>query len=40
MTDMDFEAFCNEIDFLRKEVDILQEQNKKLMDYIIKNRRK
>lgn len=31
------EALENEIDFLRKSNDMLVEQNKKLMDYIIKH---
>lgn len=36
MTDIDREALCNEIDFLQKEVDKYREQNKKLINLIIK----
>lgn len=34
------EALENEIDFLRKSNDMLVEQNKKLMDYIIRHDRR
>lgn len=38
MNDKDLiEALENEVDFLRKSNDMLVEQNKKLMDYIIKH---
>ena len=36
MTDIEREALCNEIDFLQKEVDKYREQNKKLINLIIK----
>ena len=36
MTDIEHEALCNEIDFLQREVDRYREQNKKLINFIIK----
>lgn len=36
MTDIEREALCNEIDFLQKEVDKYREQNKKLINLIIR----
>lgn len=36
MTDIEHEALCNEIDFLQREVDIYREQNKKLINLIIR----
>lgn len=36
MTDIEHEALCNEIDFLQREVDKYREQNKKLINFIIK----
>ena len=39
MTEIQFEALCNEVDFLQKEVERLQEQNKTLVNLIIKMRK-
>lgn len=36
MTDIEREALCNEIDFLQKEVYKYREQNKKLINFIIR----
>ena len=36
MTDIEREALYNEIDFLQREVDMYREQNKKLINFIIK----
>lgn len=36
VTDIEHEALCNEIDFLQREVDRYREQNKKLINFIIK----
>ena len=36
MIDIEREALYNEIDFLQKEVDMYREQNKKLINFIIK----
>lgn len=36
MTDIEHEALCNEIDFLQKELDRYREQNKKLINFIIR----
>lgn len=36
MTDIEHEALCNEIDFLQREVDRYREQNKRLINLIIK----
>lgn len=38
MRDIEREALYNEIDFLQKEVDMYREQNKKLINFIIKMR--
>ena len=39
MTDIEREALCNEIDFLQREVDRYMEQNKKLVNIIIRLRK-
>lgn len=39
MTDIEYDALCNEIDFLQKEVDKYREQNKKLVNIIIRLRK-
>lgn len=36
MTDIEREALYNEIDLLQREVDMYREQNKKLINFIIK----
>ena len=36
MNDIERETFCNEIDFLQEEVERYKEQNKKLVNFIIK----
>lgn len=38
MTNIEHEALCNEIDFLQREIDNYIEQNKKLINIIIKLR--
>ena len=36
MNDIEREAFCNEIDFLQKEIDRYRKQNKRIMELIFK----
>ena len=40
MTDFEHEVLCNEIDFLQREVDRYREQNRKLVNIIIRLRKK
>ena len=40
MTDIEFEALCNENEFLQGQVRDLQEQNKNLVNYLIKMRKR
>lgn len=40
MTDIEREALCNEIDFLQREVERYKEQNRQLIRFIFKLKRK
>ncbi len=36
MTDIEYEALCNEIDFLQRQVERYKEQNRQLIEIIFK----
>ena len=40
MTDIEHEALCNEIDFLQREVERYKKQNRQLIRFIFKLKRK